>query len=107
MSGNYQPEQERNLGARGPERPEIIQQEEEIRNDLAHQSDDQTNPSDSRLWQRNETGTGARAESAAGLEPHASHRADSLRAFDESRGDERSRGAPSESDEHDQERGSR
>lgn len=96
MSGDYQPEKERNLGSRGPERPEIIEQEEEIQNDLAQQSDDQINPDDSRFWHKNETGTGARAESAAGLEPHASHRADSLRAFDESRGDERPRSRPEE-----------
>lgn len=67
---------------------DITAQEEALANDLAHQASDQADPhtDDPREASARETKTGARADQAAGIEPHRDQLADSERAFSESRG---------------------
>ncbi len=81
----------RPLGASGPVRQDIIEQDEQRRNDLPDQEPFQSNQSDSSLADRDESGTARRGEHAADRAPEPDHLGAAERAFEESRGIERRR----------------
>ena len=79
----------RPLGASGPVRQDIIDQEDSQRNAVSDQASFQTDASDSKLADRDETGTAAHADRAADRAPEPDHLGAAERAFEESRGQER------------------
>lgn len=81
----------RPLGASGPARQDIIDEEARQRNDMSDQASFQTSASDSSQADRDQTGTAERAERAADRLPEPDHLGAAERAFEESRGLERRR----------------
>jgi hypothetical protein len=78
------------LGAQGPSREEMIEQQRD-RDRPEDAADDQTNASDSAIGDRDETGTGRRAEEAATRRSEPSHLGEAEHAFEQSRGEDRRR----------------
>lgn len=81
----------RPLGASGPTRQEIIDQDARQRHAVSDQASFQTTASDASQADREQTGTAERAEGAADRLPEPDHLGAAERAFEESRGLERRR----------------
>lgn len=90
----------RPIGAHGPVRDEIIEQQDHPRNDLSEQDSHPTNASDSSLADRTGTGTARRSEGTSDRAPDPDHLGAAERAFEESRGLERRRENWSREDEN-------
>lgn len=85
-----QPDDHGKLGAQGPSREEMIEQQRDL-DRPEDAADHQTNASDSARGDRDETGTARRAEEAVTRRSEPNHLGEAEHAFEQSRGEDRRR----------------